>query len=108
LPTVYDAISSALTAQLAELYPQADHPVENAEYAAMIAEYVAARAASAKIAGRAQESYSAVGVSFNFRNAAGAARAAAGLRVQLARAGFSIDAGTPEIADIRGIHEPVS
>jgi hypothetical protein len=71
----------------------------------MISEYAAARAASAKVGARAQESYSAVGVSFNFRNAGGAARVAAGLRVQLARAGFSINAGTAIVHDIRDINQ---
>jgi predicted ABC-type ATPase len=106
--TVYDAIKAALLVELDTLYPVATYPVDNAEYVAAIDEYVAARYAAAKLSGRTQESYSAVGVSFNFRTAASAESVADRLRVRLARAGFSINAGTPVLHDIRRINERIS
>jgi hypothetical protein len=103
---LYTAIKTALNSELATLYPAATYPVDNAEYAAMIEEYAGARQAAAKLSERAQDNYSAVGVSFGFRDAGGAARTASALAVRLARAGFSINAGTPVVHDLTEIHEP--
>ena len=103
----YAAIKTALDAELATLYPAATWPVQNAIYAGMIEEYSNALYAAAKLTERAHDSYSTVGVSFAFRDASSAARAAASLGVKLGRAGFSTDVGTPVIADIRDIGENI-
>jgi hypothetical protein len=108
LGAAYLAIQTALLTELAELYPSASSPVDNAIYAAAIAEYAAALEAQATLAARPMDSYSTLGVSMNFRDAGGASRTASSLAVRLARAGFSINAGTPVTHDIRGVHEPIS
>ncbi len=105
--SLYDAIKTALDTELATLYPAGTYPVQNAEYAAMIEEYSKARQAAAKLSERAQDSYSAVGVSFGFRDAGGAARTASALAVRLARAGFSLNVGTPVQHDISESREPI-
>ncbi len=103
--TLHDALKTALNTQLAVLFPSASYPVENAEYAIVIDEYAAARAAQQALSTRPHSSYSTLGVSFGFRDPGGAARTSAQLAVRLARAGFSIDAGTATIHDLRGAHE---
>lgn len=98
-------LKAALNTELATLYPVADYPVENAELALLIDQYADARAAEVQLATRSIDSYSTVGVSMNFRDPQGAARTATAIGIRLARAGFSINAGTPVCHDIRDFRE---
>ena len=104
----YDTVKAALLVQLGTLFPAESYPVENALYTELITEFCTASEAKAALTARPMSSYSAAGVSLSYRDAGAASRTTASTGVQLARAGFSLNMGTPVVHDIRGHNEPIS